>query len=88
MTNPIVVSPCPFCGGAARVGDNDDKEWHADTWWVVCDGCGARGPGHWNGAHRWENSPAPRTDAECQSAAVAAWNTRAFTSTPGAPHAD
>lgn len=68
--------PCPFCQGSPCLGDNEDKEWNANTWWVVCDGCGARGPEQFDGLRRWDAGSPTRSDDECRAAAIAAWNRR------------
>ena len=71
------LAPCPFCGSAASMADNDNKEWYANTWWIECDGCGARGPRQFNGDERDMGGKVVRKDDECRVAAVASWNVRA-----------
>jgi Lar family restriction alleviation protein len=71
------LEPCPFCGGAdVEQSDNEDKDWYPNTFWVQC-GCGARGPDEFNGLFRGGWGAATRTDGECRTAAIAAWNRRA-----------
>lgn len=69
--------PCPFCGGSTTfIGSNEDQDWFANTWWVQCDACEARGPSQFNGEDRWDGAGRTRTNDQCRAAAVDAWNGR------------
>ena len=72
--------PCPFCGDFPCLADNETKEQYADTWFVICEECGAKGPAEYDGSGDWQ--PATRTKQECMDAAVRCWNRR----TPDATH--
>jgi hypothetical protein len=79
----MTTDPCPFCGAAAvGLSSNEDKDWYANTWWVECFACFARGPSQFNGTDRWEGNPATRTREQCVGAAVAAWNRRTAVADP------
>ena len=74
------MSACPFCGDVPCLADNETKERYADTWFVICEECGAKGPAEWDGSGDWQ--PRTREKEECMDAAVRAWNRR----TPEATH--
>ena len=76
----VGMSACPFCGDVPCLADNETKERYADTWFVICEECGAKGPAEWDGSGDWQ--PRTREKEECMDAAVRAWNRR----TPEATH--
>ena len=78
MSERVSLLPCPFCGSErVALGDNESKEWSADTFFAVCEaeGCGARGPAIHNGSEQWVRN-AEFCASEGYQRAAAAWNRR------------
>ena len=78
------IKPCPFCGSAAAIADNQLLNAVPDTWFVKCLKCEAQGPAFHDGSEGWGHGglpslnwrPGDTPEAECRIDAILGWNKR------------